>query len=126
MADLAPEDLEVWRWSMDMVTRLYSETRKWPDDEKFGLVSQVRRAAVSVPANIAEGQARGSTKEFLRFIDIALGSLAEVRTLMRIASNVGILPEAGLSRFLEDATSCGRLLGGLKRSLRKKMDRETS
>lgn len=122
MADLAPEDLEVWRWSMDMVTRLYGETRKWPDDERFGLISQVRRAAVSIPANIAEGQARGTTKEFLRFIDIALGSLAETRTLMRIAKNVGILPEDSLKKFLDDSDSCGRMLGALKRSLKQKLN----
>ena len=62
------------------------------------------------------------TKEFLRFIDIALGSLAETRTLMRIARNVGILPEENLAKFLDDSDSCGRMLGALKRSLKQKLN----
>ena len=108
---------------MEMVTALYRVTKGWPDEERFGLISQVRRAAVSIPANIAEGQARGSTKEFIRFIEVALGSLAELRTLMRVAANVGILKAAGLKKFQEDATSCGRMLGALKRSLKARIKR---
>jgi four helix bundle protein len=74
------EDLIVWQKGMEMVKEVYEITRTFPRDEKFGLVSQMRRAAVSVPSNIAEGQARHSTGEFVQFISHAEGSLAELNT----------------------------------------------
>lgn len=74
------KDLDVWKKSMSLVELIYDYTKKFPEDEKFGLISQMRRAAVSVPSNIAEGAARKSDKELVQFIMIALGSLSELET----------------------------------------------
>jgi len=79
------EQLEVWQQAMELVTLVYDHTRSFPRDEIYGLTGQIRRAAVSVPSNIAEGQGRRSTKEFLNHLSMARGSLIEVRTQMEIA-----------------------------------------
>ena len=79
------KDLDVWKKSMDLVEEIYTLTKSFPDDEKFGLTNQIRRAIVSVPSNIAEGAARKGDKEFLQFLYIALGSLSEVETQYLIA-----------------------------------------
>jgi len=79
------KDLIVWQKSMDMVQLIYRQTRSFPNDERFGLVSQLRRAAVSVPSNIAEGYGRNSTQDYIRFLRIAIGSLCEVQTQLEIA-----------------------------------------
>ena len=84
-------DLDVWNLSVEFVTEIYDLSRRFPEDEKFGLTSQIRRAAVSISSNIAEGAARGSRKEFMRFLYIALGSLAEIETQLLIATNLGYL-----------------------------------
>jgi four helix bundle protein len=78
-------ELVVWRKAMDLVKAIYDETKGWPNEELYALTSQIRRAAVSVPSNIAEGQGRSSTKEFLKHISIAYGSLMEVETQIVIA-----------------------------------------
>lgn len=80
--------LRVWQEAMGLATRLYRLTETFPADERFGLISQVRRAAVSVPSNIAEGAARGTRKEFVRFLVIARGSLSELDTQLRVAQNL--------------------------------------
>jgi four helix bundle protein len=82
-------DLRVWQDAMAMVTKLYKLARTFPDTERFGLIAQMRRAAVSVPSNIAEGAARGGKKEFIQFLTIAKGSLSELDTQLRIAANLG-------------------------------------
>jgi len=79
------KDLEVWKKSMDLVEEIYALSKFFPDDEKFGLTNQIRRAVVSVPSNISEGAARKNDKEFIQFLYIALGSLAEVETQYMIA-----------------------------------------
>ena len=81
-------DLAVWQRGMEMALLVYQATKAFPDDERFGLTSQLRRAAVSVPANIAEGHARSSTKDYLRFISIAIGSLAETATFIELAGRL--------------------------------------
>jgi four helix bundle protein len=81
-------DLLVWQESISLVKEIYAVTRSLPDDEKFGLTSQMRRAAVSVPSNIAEGAARGSQREFAQFLVIARGSLSELETQLIIAKEL--------------------------------------
>jgi four helix bundle protein len=108
-------DLDVWRLAMDMVVDVYAMTRLLPESEKFGLVSQMRRAAVSVPANIAEGAARGSPAEFARFLMIARGSLAEIETHVELTERLLLLrrhPE--LDRTI---VRVRQMLVGLVRSL---------
>lgn len=96
------ERLEVWRDAMDLVEAIYRFSSQFPDSERFGLVSQIRRAAVSVPANVAEGAARRSTPEYLRFLSIARGSLSEVDTHVQIAERLGLAsPHEALSDLID-------------------------
>ena len=88
------KDLVVWRKGIVLIRRLYLLTRDFPADERFGLISQMRRAAVSVPSNIAEGQARKSTAEFIQFLSISLGSLAELETQLTISVDLGYCSES--------------------------------
>lgn len=83
------KELDVWKKGMDLVEKIYSLSASFPAEERFGLTSQIRRAAVSVPSNIAEGAARKSDKELLQFISIAIGSLAELETQYLIAIRLG-------------------------------------
>jgi four helix bundle protein len=87
------ERLEVWRDAMDLVVAVYRLSDQFPDAERFGLTSQIRRAAISVPSNIAEGAARRSTPEYLRFLSIARGSLSEMDTQRQIACRLGYASE---------------------------------
>jgi len=83
------QDLEVWKKAMGLVTEIYKNTQTFPKEERYGLTNQLRRASVSVPANIAEGWGRGTTKGYMQFLRIARGSLLEVETLMTISHNLG-------------------------------------
>jgi four helix bundle protein len=85
------KDLEAWKVSVEFVTELYLLTNTFPKAELFGLTSQIRRAAVSVPSNIAEGAARKNTREFIQFLYVALGSLSEIETQLIIAKNINYL-----------------------------------
>src|SRR5437763_1904739 len=85
------ESLEVWQKAIEFVLMIYEKTKAFPNDERFGLTSQLRRAAVSIPANIAEGAARTSTKEFHHFVAMAQGSCSEVETELLIAEKLGYL-----------------------------------
>lgn len=91
-------DLQVWNKSMDLVVEIYKITEEFPNDEKYGLTSQLRRAAVSIPSNIAEGAARKSTKELIQFLSIALGSLAEVETQIEIAQRINYIQDSSQLR----------------------------
>ena len=106
-------DLKVWQHSMMLVKQVYYATQHWPQEEKFGLTSQVRRAAVSIPSNIAEGQGRRSDREFHRFLNIAHGSLMEVETQLLIAKDLGYLSAESLKSLLEIARETGKMLFGL-------------
>ena len=108
-------DLIAWQKAMAMVTHVYEITKVFPDDEKFGLTSQMRRCAVSVPSNIAEGHARNSQAEFRRFLSIARGSNAELTTQLMIANNLGYLPDSTTSLKMVDEV--GRIISGLIKSL---------
>lgn len=109
------KDLDVWKRSMDLVAEIYQLTQTWPADERYGLTAQIRRAAVSVPSNVAEGAARGTSKDFSRFLDIAQGSLAEVETQLEVATRIGLME--GCSRLENEMISVRRMLSGLKKNL---------
>ena len=87
------KDLEAWKKSIELVSDVYKITEKFPDIERYGLANQIRRCAVSIPSNLAEGAARSSQKETIRFIDISIGSLAELETQLIIAQNLGYISE---------------------------------
>ncbi|WP_428153706.1 four helix bundle protein [Brevundimonas sp.] len=121
MTDLRTHrDLDVWKLSLDWVEAVYRCSASWPSDERFGLISQVRRAAVSVAANIAEGAGRNGTGEFVHFIGIARGSLAEVETHLLIASRLGYLTTDHLQTLLADMERIGRMLSGLSTRLKQR------
>ena len=115
------ENLEVWQKAIEFVVMIYERTKPFPSDEKFGLTSQVRRASISIAANIAEGAARQSDKEFLRFVSIAQGSCSEVETELLIAEKLGYLPESDYIELKASADSIGRMLVGLSKHLTKKI-----
>jgi four helix bundle protein len=107
-------DLEVWRKAMQFVTALYQETAAFPRHELYGLTNQVRRAAVSVPSNIAEGCGRSSKREFHHFLSLARGSLLEVETQVEIARNLGYMSENRFRELLANRNEIGRMLNGLR------------
>ena len=115
------KDLLVWQQSIDLTVNIYALTSSFPKYELFGLASQIQRAVVSVPSNIAEGHARDSTKEYLRFISIALGSLAEVETQLVIANKLLFLNNEILGELLDKTGEIGRMLRGLQKSLKAKL-----
>ena len=110
-------DLLVWQRAMDAVIRIYELTRQFPSHEKFGLASQLQRAAVSVPANIAEGHGRKATAVFINHLSIAYGSLMEVETHIQIAERLGYIIHSTATALLSDLDELGRMLTGLKNSL---------
>jgi len=110
-------DLVAWQKAMGVVETVYRVTRDWPREELFGLTSQIRRAAVSVPANIAEGQGRTGIKEFLHHLSIANGSLRELQTHVLISQRLGYSDESTCKALMEQTTEVARLLVGLIKSL---------
>jgi four helix bundle protein len=111
-------DLEVWKKSMDVVVQCYETTRAFPPSEQYGLIGQIQRAAVSVPANIAEGQAREHRKEFLHHLSIAHGSVAELETHIEIAKRIGYIGAEVARHFFSQTEEVGRMINGLRKSLR--------
>ena len=110
-------DLLVWQKSIELAKIIYGLTRSFPPDERYGLVSQMRRAAVSVPSNIAEGQARRTTGEFLQFLSHAEGSLAELDTQLFLAKELAILNSPQTSTAESLITELRKMLNGLRRKL---------
>lgn len=110
-------DLVVWQKSMDLVTSVYEFSSEFPQAEQFGLTSQLRRAVISVPSNIAEGEGRQSSGDFRRFLAIAHGSLRETETQLMIAVRLGYAPQQQADELLEDTSEIGRMIQGLSRSL---------
>jgi len=110
-------DLVVWQKAMDLVVEVYALTRAFPGDEKFGLTSQLRRAAVSVPSNIAEGEGRHSGADFKRFLAIAHGSLCETETQLQLSERLGYADSESVDRLLQRAAEVGRMIQGLRRSI---------
>lgn len=107
-------DLIAWQKAMDLVTYIYSVTQAFPREELYGLKSQLRRAAVSVPSNLAEGYSRNSKNELHHFVGQARGSLAEVETQIEIATNLGYVDPETSSRLLLHIDEGGRMLTGLR------------
>lgn len=114
----AHEKLEVWQKAMGVAQAIYQATHTFPSHEQFGLTSQLRRAAVSIPANIAEGKGRYHTKEFLHFLFNARGSLYETVTLLRLALSLGYLSEKQHQLLLEQTQQIMSKLSGLINSLK--------
>lgn len=112
------KDLDVWNKAMDFAEQLYILTRNFPKEEQFGLTSQIRRSAVSIPSNIAEGAARNSEKEFLQFLYISLGSLAEVETQLLLAKRLKLFTE---DSHFDSLDAIRKMLIGLIKFLRRKI-----
>lgn len=111
------KDLEVWNRSVDLVVKVYELTKEIPENEKFGLISQMKRSAISIPSNIAEGAGRSTAKEFIRFIDIANGSLSELETQLIITEKLKFCNAQHM--IDEDLLIIRKMLYRLKQSLNK-------
>jgi four helix bundle protein len=121
MAGVNYRDLETWQKAMDMFQEVYEATREFPKEEIYGLRSQIRRAAISIPSNIAEGQGRESVKEFLKHLSIAYGSLCEAETQIVIAGRLWYIKADASEKLMLRAGEVGRLINGLTRSLSKQI-----
>jgi len=117
MAGQSYKDLLVWQKAMQLVTDIYHSTERFPRSEQFGLCSQLRRAAVSIPSNIAEGQGRNSAKEFIYHLSVAYGSLMEAETQIQIAANLSYVSQAEADTLITQTAEVGRMLNGLSKSL---------
>ena len=111
------KDLLVWQEAMNLVEMVYLQTKNFPKEEMYGLTSQIRRAAVSISANIAEGNGRKSRKEYLHFLSIANGSLTELETHILIAERLNYLPKEISEQIQTQLKLVGRLLNALRKSL---------
>jgi four helix bundle protein len=116
------ERLDVWRKAIDFVVAVYKATESFPQEERFGLTSQIRRAAVSIPANVAEGAARQSSKEFAHFLSNAQGSASELETELLIAHRLGYLAEDVYLEMRATLDSIGRMIVDLSEHLKRRTD----
>ena len=114
------QELDVWQRARVLVSDIYRVTATFPKEEMFGLTSQMRRAAVSIPSNIAEGAGRSGPKEFARFLYIARASLYELETQLILANDLGFLPENEKEALLSEIGHCARMIQGLIRSTERK------
>ena len=115
------KDLEVYKLSLNLVEDIYKLTKGFPASENFGLISQLRRSAISLPLNIAEGSSRGSTKDFIRFLNIASGSLAEIETQLVIAERIGYITFD--DTLQNNSITIRKMLYRLKQALSKKLSK---
>ena len=120
MSQSSYKDLIAWKNGMELVAMIYDATDGFPPHEQFGLVSQLRRAAVSVPSNIAEGRARYSNRDFVRFLRHSRGSLAEIETQILIAQQRRYLPDGTTTQLSQRLDELGRILSGLINSLKER------
>jgi four helix bundle protein len=116
------QDLRVWKEGIAISLRVYKLTGQFPDHEKFGLVSQMRRCAVSIPSNIAEGHARLSTREYIRHLSISLGSLAELETQIHLAEALGYACKDTTVEILAKADQLGKQIRTLTKSLKSRLN----
>jgi four helix bundle protein len=114
-------DLRVWQDAMTLAESCYRLTRGFPKDELFGLTSQIRRSAASVPANIAEGHGRENTRTFVQYLRIAQGSLKELETHVLLAQRIGFADQAAVNATMEQCDAVGKMLRSLIRALQQKM-----
>ena len=112
-------DLEVWQLAMTLVERIYATSAHFPREERFGLTSQLRRAAVSIPSNIGEGSRRKRVNAYVNYLEIALGSQGEVDVQMELAKRLGFCSSADHAVIQEDIDRVGRMLNGLISALRR-------
>ena len=115
------KDLDIWKRSCTMVTTIYRATENFPKREMFGLTSQLRRAAISVPANIAEGAARLYTREYIRFLSNALGSIAELETLFKVSVDLGYITEQRIQNATQELDEIGRMTRRLVQRLEEQL-----
>ena len=111
--------LLVWQKAMDLVTQIYSEVKVFPTDELYALTSQIKRSAISIPSNIAEGYGRDDHKDYLRFLNIALSSLFELQTQLEIAYNLKFLKKEKFNKLYEDSREIERMLTSFIRKIKK-------
>ena len=126
MPTITYRDLEVWKQGMALVEESYRVTAAFPRNELYGLTSQLRRAAISIPANIAEGHSRRETKPYRYHVSIAIGSHGELETYFELAMRLGFLSSEERNRLMTTCDSVGRLLSGLHRALERKIAESSS
>lgn len=117
-------DLETWQRAMSFVKAIYVATRRFPKEELYGLVSQLRRAAVSIPSNLAEGYGHKSRREFRRFIGNSIGSLLEAETQLEIARDLGFVDAKTAASLFHESSRLAQLLNGLRSWTERKIDAE--
>ncbi len=115
------KDLDAWKSSMLLAKLVYDQTKDFPTHEQFALTSQIRHAAISIPANIAEGSARKGNRELIQFLHISLGSIAELETLFLLAKDLDYISESKSKTILELITTCSKLVFGLIKYLKGKL-----
>ena len=115
------QDLIVWQKSVQLVTDIYSLTRNFPADERFGIISQLNRAAISIPTNIAEGWGRETSKNYLQFLRISRGSVMEVQTLLIISKNLNFISQTEFDSLSTKTEEVGKILQGLIKSIKEKI-----
>lgn len=113
--------LEVWQKSIELVVLCYNFTKNFPTNEIYGITNQIRRSAISIPSNIAEGQSKWSTKEFLRHLSMSNGSLSELETQLIISDKLNYIKKSELNQILSLTEEIGKMINGLKKSLTKKL-----
>lgn len=113
-------ELIVWQKSMNFVTEIYKITKYFPEDEKYGITSQIRRSAISIPSNIAEGYGRAGLNDYLRFLNISIASLFELQTQLEISFNLNYVNKLKFSKLFELSREIERMLSSLIRKLKEK------
>ena len=120
LSRLNHKDLILWRKAMDLAVLVHQSCTAFPRSEAYGMVSHLRRAATSIPSNVAEGYARRSTKEFIYFLHVARGSMAELETQLLLAQRVGYLPESNVTDLQDKIEEIGRILHAVVAALRRR------
>lgn len=113
------KELKVWQKAMDLAEAIYDVTKGFPSEEKYGVTSQLRRCAISIPSNIAEGAGRNTNKDFSRFLDVSVGSLFELETQVLLSSRVGFLNLSSKDTLIDEVSQIHAMLIGLKKTLNK-------